>query len=898
MNIIRCKVNHLTNPLGFAMDTPVFSWEVTNARGTRQTAARIRVFEEAAPLLDTGFREGADSLGWALPLSLKPRTAYSWDVTVRTDAGEEETSPLQRFETGKRDEPWQAKWISCEKADRLPVFHRAIAVNGELARARLYICGLGLYEARINGQRVGDEYFTPYCNNYNAWLQVVTHDVTDLLKDGGELSVALAEGWYSGRFGFTSKPGQSGYYGNDLRLIAEVRLDYADGRSECIPTDARWTLRRGPLTFSGIYDGEHRDDTLPETAPEAVVVLDADTRLLTDRLSPPVRVQQTMKPVELIRTPSGETVLDLGQNHTGIFSLRTDEPAGTQVRLQFGEVLQDGCFYNDNYRTAKAEYRYVSGGRPVDLRPCFTFYGYRYVKVEGITDLKPEDYTALVLYSDLEEVGRIETGLPKVNRLIENARWGLMSNFLDVPTDCPQRDERMGWTGDANVFSATACLFRDTYAFYRKYLHDMATEQAALDGMVPQVVPSFGETGTACVWGDAVTVIPWTVWQATGDLSILREQFPAMKAWVDWIRRIDGTDHGWRRHFHYGDWLALDNPALRTDTVLGGTDEGFIADVAWAESAGIVADTAALLGETADEAAYRALQRQILDGVRAEFFTATGRCAIETQTALLLSLKYGLSDPDKLLSQLDRRFKQTEGKLQTGFVGSPILCNVLSEHGRHELAVNLLLNEEYPGWLYEVNLGATTIWERWNSLSPDGSVSSTGMNSFNHYAYGSIVAWMFRHLAGLQALEPGYRRAAVRPLPDARLGRVAMEHRGWKVAWTAEDDRHLRLSLTVPFGCEAELTLPFTAEEKKLLPPGEYSFFYETDRPMRKVFGLDDTLESILGDKAAREALLAVMPEAAHIPTAVRWNTLRRLLVEFVNRPDLAEPVSAALAKA
>ena len=889
------QTNHIVSPLGYQYGRPVFSWTVEDAKGKCQTEAAIRVFEGDQVLLDTGFSADISSLGYEADIPLKPRTRYEWQVTVRTDAGEEAVSERAAFETGKMDEPWQARWITAAEKERLPVFYRRIQPEGQVIRARLYVCGLGVYEARINGQKVGDEYLTPYCTNYDAWQQIITHDVTDQLKNGGMLEIELGNGWYAGRFGFTSKPGQKGYYGKDLRLLAEVWLDYADGTSGCIPTDESWQVTRSTITFTGIYDGEHRDDTLPSSEPESVLVLDDPADRLEDRLSPPVRVQKELKPVGLIRTPKGERVLDLGQNHTGIFRLRVHEPAGTKIHIQVGEVLQEGCFYRDNLRTAKAEYFYTSGGEEIVLEPRFTFFGYRYVKIEGVPGLRKDDFTALVLHSDMEEIGWIETGNAKVNRLIENAAWGLRSNFLDVPTDCPQRDERMGWTGDANVFSATACRFRDTYAFYRKYLHDIWTEQQALDGLVPDVVPSFGVHSTACVWGDACTVIPWNVYQATGDLGILREQYDSMKAWVDWIEREDGEDHGWRRHFHYGDWLALDNPSLETDTVFGGTEEGFIADIAWMGSVETVVKSAELLGYAEDAKKYSHLRQRIRDGILAEYFTATGRCAIETQTALLLSLQYGLSDEAKLLSQLDRRFTQTKGKLQTGFVGSPILCNVLSEHGRHRLAVDLLLNEEYPGWLYEVNLGATTVWERWNSMNPDGSVSSTGMNSFNHYAYGSIVEWMFRHLAGFTAAAPGYKKALIRPIPEARLDHVDMRWRGWRISWKADNPTHLSLDINVPFDCEAELAFPFSKEGAQVLTAGEWHFSYETTEPMKRLHSLDETLESLLNEPQSRSVLLKFSPFIEQAPQDMRKLPLRRLLNSNGTRPTVIEQMEEAL---
>lgn len=892
MRIFNCRTNHLSSPIGFMMDKPVFSWEIDGAKGKKVTQSAIRLYEEDKLILDTGFQSDIDRLGYEADVTLKPRTRYCWEVTVRSDAGEEAMSGKNTFETGKHGEAWQAKWISAEETGRLPVFNKKITLSGKLQRARLYICGLGLYEASIDGKKVGNEYLTPYCNNYAAWQQVITNDITEMLSGDITLSVTVADGWYAGRFGFNSRPGHKGYYGIDKRLLCEVWLRYEDGREECIPSDESWCVTRSNYTFSDIYDGERRDDTLEKTAPEKVIVLSDPTDKAVDRLSPPVHAQKELKPVELIHTPAGETVFDLGQNQTGIFRLNVDAPKGTLVHVQVGEVLQNGCFYRDNLRTAKAEYCYVSGGEPIVLEPKFTFYGYRYVKVEGLNNLKKDDLTALVLHSDMDLTGDISTGNSKVNRLIQNAHWGILSNMLDVPTDCPQRDERMGWTGDAQVISATASRFRDTYSFYNKFLHDMWTEQQALDGQVPDVVPAFGITSFSCVWGDANTVIPWNVYMMSGDKTILKRQYESMKAWVDWIDRLNGDDHQWRRVFHYGDWVALDYPLLKEDTCLGGTDEGYIADVSWADSALTVAKTAEVLGYKEDAEKYRAMNKRILDDVKKEFFTVNGRCAIETQTGLLLALKYDLSPSrERILEQLDKRFTQTHGRLQTGFVGTPLLCNILSENGRHGQAVDLLLNEDYPGWLYAVNLGATTIWERWNSMNPDGSVSSTGMNSFNHYAYGSVVEWMYKHLAGFVALTPGYRLSEIAPMPDVRVGKIDMRYKGWRVSWEAKDANHLSFKFTVPFDCKALVDLPFSSKAdrnnpifacmqdgKCVLESGTYEIEYETDQPLKKRYTLDNTMDELLTHLDSRLALRKCYPLIDNISSIMRKRKMRDII--------------------
>lgn len=925
MRIVHCQTNHMTSPLGFAMEKAVFSWQVEDARGTHQKAARICIslfYDMHELLYDSGAVEDADSLGTEAPVSLMPRTRYYWTVSVRSNLNETAVSPVSFFETGKRDERWQAKWISCPDNGRHPVFHKDISVDGKLASARLYICGLGVYEAEINGERVGDEYLTPYCNDYRRWLQAQTFDVTKQLENGGLLSVTLGKGWYAGRFGYFSKPGDPGCYGKDWKLIAEIHLNYADGRENVIGTDETWTVTRSTITDSSIYDGEMRDDTLPETETEAAFLVEEDTPLV-DRYSLPVRVQEERKPEQLLHTPAGELVLDLGQNLTGSFSLRVKEPAGTKIHLQVGEVLQNDCFYNENLRTAKAEYWYTSNGEEVLLEPKFTFYGYRYVKVEGIPDLKKDDFTALVLYSDLPGAGKLTTGNAKVNRLIQNVEWGQKGNFLDVPTDCPQRDERLGWTGDAQVFSATACYLTESYAFYRKYLHDMGEEQKDLDGMVPDIVPSLDKRyqSTAGVWGDAACIIPWNLYCFYGDRTILEEQFESMKAWVDYIRRKDGDHHGWDEQFQYGDWLALDHPSGAADQCLGGTDERYIARIYYRNSARIVAKAAKLLGRKAEEEEYNSLADRLTEEIRTEYFSPAGRCCADTQTGLVLALQNDLSpDPEKCRTRLAEKLRQSNGKLQTGFVGTPFLCHVLSRNGMEGQAYSLLLNEEYPGWLYEVNLGATTIWERWNSMNPDGSVSSTGMNSFNHYSYGSIARWLCADAAGLQPVEdqPGFRTVVLSPIPDARLGKMELEYHSaagrYSVFWKTRDMNTLHLKVSIPFDCEAMLYLPYApeelfAEENPLfqevadgvcyLHAGDYEITYHTTRPMGICMSADDFVHVLLADKVITRALEEVLPGISNTPDALRNKSLRQLMIERMDATEeLIEKADSAVKNA
>ena len=884
MRIARCTVNHIENPLGFDLGDPTFSWVVEGAKGQRAEASRIVVTRGGDVVADTGWAQ-LDSIATrveGLGEALSPRTRYEWCVSVRSEAGEEATSDVNWFETGKMGESWEGAWLTCEEGDRHPVFSTSLALEGKPVRsARLYACGLGLYQAFIDDERVGDEYLAPGTNAYDRWLQVQTYDVTDLVAGGFTISFILGNGWYKGRFGYG---GNGAYYGDSFRLIAELRVTYADGTEQVVGTGEGWRVTRSNVTFSTIYDGEQVDDTLPAAAPVAATPLDAGEAkkldgLLCDRLSLPVTAHELFEDCELVRTPAGECVLDLGQNIAGVFRLRVCEPAGTMVRLQFGELLQDGNFYRDNLRSARAEYVYVSDGAEHVLEPRFTYYGYRYVKVE-VGGEAPEgfdarDFTGIALYSDFETAsGTIETGNPLVNQLVSNTRWGMRGNFVDTPTDCPQRDERMGWTGDAQVFSATALYLGRPYAFYRKYLRDMAVSQQTLGGMVPGVVPSFGLNATGAVWGDATCIIPWNMWLAEGDPAILAEHLPAMRAWVDWVEDQDGDDHGWGRAFQFGDWLALDGHKLNDR--LGGTDEGFIAYVYWWRSAKIVADAARVLGDEATAATYDDKAERVADWIRTEYYSATGRCVVNTQTAYVVSLHYGFGDPEFSARELKRLLDENDGKLTCGFVGAPLLCLALSEAGMHGYAYDLLLGEGYPGWLYAVKLGATTIWERWNSLDEEGRITGTDMNSMNHYSYGSVCEWLWRWAAGLTPAEPGFRRARVAPKPGWRLGcldaRLASAAGGWRVAWKILDERHLRVEVEVPFGATAEVELPLASDVAydelggRVLAAGAYAVEYETTEPLRRVPSADWTLARLMGSPDTYRTLLRYVRHPEAVP--------------------------------
>lgn len=834
MKISHLKTNHITNPLGFDIEKPSFSWVVEDTSDTVQTAAQVLIshdnnFEQI--IFDSGKVEGnaIDSLAYHPPISLKPCTRYFWKVRVwgETENAESDTT---WFETAKMDEAWQAEWITPDFEDNSihPILYRHFELPSQVVSARAYICGLGLYHFELNGENIADEYFMPYCNAYDQWIQYQTFDIIDQLTVGSNLiSVMLGNGWYKGRYG--ADRGVVGFYGDQFALICEIHITLESGEALIITTDPDWKAQPSPVIESDIFDGEMYDARITKIVPAmdkpfAVKPIEIDMDLLQARRSLPVRIMEEIKPVALIHTPAGETVLDMGQNMTGLLRFRTSAPADTRLYFQFGEVLQGGNFFRDNLRTAKAEYTYIADGTDTIVEPYFTFFGFRYVKIEGwVGDLHIDDFTGCVVYSEMDIIGEIETSNAKVNQLINNAMWSQKGNFLDIPTDCPQRDERLGWTGDIQVFSGTACFNMDAAAFLSKFAYDLGKEQSKMGGMVPHIIPMVNlNKGGSTAWGDVATILPWNLYQFYGDIDILDQQFESMCAWVDYIKEIDDSTGGkrlWTEGLHFGDWLSLD-AAIYPDPRRGGTPHDFIASAFYCYSARLVAKAASLLGKTDQAETYERLSAEIKTAIQKEFFTETGRLAAPTQTGYILALFFDLVPDafrDRIINDLITRLENDQTHLRTGFVGTPYLCRVLSNIGANDIAYKLLLNEDYPSWLYAINLDATTIWERWNSLNPDGSVSSTGMNSFNHYAYGSIVEWMFRDMCGLnpasdEGAMTGFRSALIAPKPDQSLQWAKARYRSvagfYESSWHFDDAGQLILEITIPFNTSAKIVLP------------------------------------------------------------------------------------------
>lgn len=928
MKIVNLKTNRITNPLGFDLEKPRLSFITCETEAKKQTAAQIQVALDphfSNIVFDSGKSEEIDSLAFELPMELQPYTRYYWRVTVWADNGDMATSDPAWFETAKGEEPWKASWITPELDKSIePVLMKDFMIEKEIESARAYLCGLGLYEMEINGDKVGNEYLTPHFNAYHKWLQYQTYDITEYIKTGqNNVEVMLGSGLYKGRFGFDG--GTSEIYGDKYALLCEMVVYFKDGTSQIISTDNTWAARKSNILESSIYDGEVFDATLVDRTTYNVHEIDLGFERLKARLSLPVVIKETIQPIEIISTPAGETVLDMGQNMVGWIQFNNTTPKGSEITLEYGELLQEGNFYRENLRTAQAKFTYISNGEETVVRPHFTFYGFRYVKVSGWQgELNSEDFTGCVLYSDMDETGHIETSNPLVNRLFLNALWGQKGNFLDVPTDCPQRDERMGWTGDAQVFSGTACFNMDSYAFFSKYGYDLWKEQEDKAGMVPMVVPATNiNGGGSSAWGDAATIIPWNVYLHYGDKAILEQQFDSMKAWVDYIKRADeesGSKRLWTTGFHFGDWLALDgeNPNFPT----GGTEVSFISSAYYCYSAGLVAKAAKVLGMEDVSNEYENLSNEVRTAIQDEYFTKNGRLALNTQTALIVALFMELVPEEfteRIANDLRAKLKNDGNHLKTGFVGTPYLCRVLSENESNDVAYTLLLNKDYPSWLYAVTMGATTIWERWNSVLPDGTISGTDMNSLNHYAYGSIVEWMFRNMAGINPVEdqPGFRHIQLAPQPNSRINQVKASLNSasglYESQWSIDEEGNLNFAFTIPFNATATLVLPnalvqtvkingqllgetglsahqLNENVQVELESGVWEVRYTPTKAYIESYSTEFALSELLHNEEAKNILVEKASQISQLPEDLIGKVGHLSLREVANKPFLPLP--------
>jgi alpha-L-rhamnosidase len=726
---------------------------------------------------------------------------------------------------------WKADWIEPNlkedpnTSNPCPILRKDFELKAAVRSARAYVTSLGLYRMQLNGRVVGDQLFTPGWTAYRNRLQYQTYDITELLNTGTNcVGVILGDGWYRGRLLWGN---QRNLYGKKLALLAQIEVVYQDGSRQVFTTDQTWKTSTGPILTSDIYNGQVYDARLEiddwckpgfdDAAWAPVTVANHSKDILVAPAGPPVKSIEEIKPVNIFETPAGHTVVDMGQNMVGWVRLRVQGPAGTRIKLRHAEVLDaQRNFYTENLRGAEQTDEYILRGNGKEVfEPLFTFHGFRYVAVEGWPgQISLDDLTGVVIHSDITPTGTFECSDTMINQLQHNIRWGLKGNFLDVPTDCPQRDERLGWTGDTQVFARTACFNTDVAAFYTKWLADLTADQLP-SGAVPHVVPNvISPTAVASAgWADAAVVVPWTVYLCYGDTRILARQYPSMKAWVDYMAKRAGDSYFWNTDFTFGDWLAFNT--TRSDYPGATTDKDLICQAYFARSTDLLQRTAEILGNTADAKKYADMLRKIKEVFRNEFITPNGRLTSNTQTAYSLALAFDLI-PSGLKATAAKRLADDVQRFEhitTGFLGTPLICHVLSDFGYLDQAYMLLNRKKYPSWLYPVTKGATTIWERWDGIKPDGTFQDKGMNSFNHYAYGAIGEWLYRVVAGIDIdhQNPGYKHIIIRPHPGGGLtyakARLDSMYGQIESAWRLEG-KVMTVDIEIPPNTTATVRLP------------------------------------------------------------------------------------------
>ena len=834
---------HKVNPVGLDNTHPRFSWKIKAAANNfRQSAYSIRVsssprFRSSAIIWNSDKVMSDESI--LQPYQGPPLVSgqrYYWQVRIwDKEDRRSRWSDVAYWETGLlTSADWKAKWIEIEndtnRYSPSPYFRKEFELTKPVEKATVYASAHGLYELRMNGRKIGDQVMTPGWTSYGKRLQYQVYDVTDLIKTGSNaLGAFLGDGWYRGTLAWGNN---WAVYGKRLGLIIQLRIIYTDGSETLIITDESWKANNdGPVRMNDLYDGIIYDARKNLTGFDMPgyddsgwknVITSSYPHLLTASEGLPVRKIEEIKPVKVFRSPKGSLLVDMGQNMVGWIRLKASGPTGTVITVRHAEVLDKyGEFYTDNLRAADATMKVILAGSGEEyFEPVFTFMGFRYLEVSGFPGtLTTDDITGIVVHSDMRKTGYYESSNELLNQLQHNIIWGQKGNFLDVPTDCPQRDERLGWTGDAQAFCRTASFNFDVAAFFVKWLKDVALDQKK-GGEVPDVVPDVLNPQNAVTatpsagWGDVAVIAPWTMYTVYGDKKILENQYPSMKAWVEYIRIQAGNEYIWDGGSKYGDWLFYHPPVNNHSEPDGHTEHDFIATAFYAYSVKLLAKTAGELGRHEDEKIYNNLFEDIKKVFVYEYVTPAGRIGTNSQTSYVLALMFDLLPEDlrgKAASFLVDDIRSRDTHLSTGFLGTPFLCHVLSDNGYTDVAYDLLLQETYPSWLYPVKMGATTIWERWDGQKTDSTFQDPGMNSFNHYAYGAIGDWMYRISAGIEAGTPGYKHVIIQPHLTAKMdySRASFDspygtiNSGWE-----RTEGKIMLKVTIPANTSSTILIP------------------------------------------------------------------------------------------
>ncbi|MCP3804124.1 glycoside hydrolase family 78 protein [Allokutzneria sp. A3M-2-11 16] len=810
------RIEHLTgSPVVVGTPEPRLSWQ--------RPALEVEL-ADASGQVRRHRLDGTDQVlvPWPFP-PLPSRSHGSLRVRARDCGWSEPTT----FETPLlHPEDWSARFIAPGTIGRIgdpaPLLSGRISLPGKVVRARLHMTSLGVHVASINGERVGDIQLDPGWTSYEHRLRYRTHDVTSLLRPGdNDIDVLLGNGWYRGRLGWQ---GKRAHYGDRLALLAQLEVTCVDGSQHVFGTDETWTARSSNVIADDLYDGQTTDLRECESTQDSVEVLDVDLRRLEAPIGPPVRAVATVPAVSVTVSPSGKLLVDFGENLVGWVRLRVHQ-GRTQITVRHAEVLEHGELGTRPLRSALATDRYLLPGDCAAIcEPSLTFHGFRYAEIDGVDWLDPADVEAVVLSSDLPATGWFTCSEPDLNALHENVRRAMRGNFLDVPTDCPQRDERLGWTGDIQVFGPTAAFLADSAGFLTSWLRDLAADQYK-NGCVPFVVPDVlrEPAPSAAAWGDAATVVPWTLYQRYGDVRVLADQFASMRAWVDRQAALAGPDHIWSGGFQFGDWL---DPAAPPDNPFAAkTDHDIVATAHFAYSASIVAKAAEVLGRQDEARNYGDLATVVREAFARAYATPSGRMVGDAPTAYAMALVWDLLPTAEQRAGASARLadlvRANGFRIATGFVGTPIIADALCLAGQSQVAYRLLLERGCPSWLYPVTMGATTIWERWDSMLPDGSINPGEMTSFNHYALGAVADWMHRTVAGLAPGAPGYRSLLVRPLLGGGLTHASARHETpygrASVAWQRQDGT-LTLAVEVPGGTTATVHVPGSDAPEEVEP--------------------------------------------------------------------------------